>query len=51
MSNSKSRWIVSNPDIKNGKLCIKGTQVTVELVVMIQIAVSMLTTLAHFLIH
>lgn len=51
MSNSKNRWIVSNPDIQNGKLCIRGTSVTVELVIIIQIAVSMITTLAHFLIH
>ena len=51
MSNSKSRWLVSNPDIKNGKLCIRGTSVTVELVVMIQIALSMFTTFGIFMIQ
>ena len=51
MSNSKNSWIVSNPDIKNGKLCIRDTGVTVELVIIIQSVILMTLTLAHYLIH
>ncbi len=51
MSNSKNSWIVSNPDIHNGKRCIKGTKITIVSILIAQNIVLMITTLAHFLIH